>query len=67
MAWRIDVLRPRWRPSHEIREHHFDRQPVFAYLPGLLAVAGVAYINNWRQKTKDEVETHHPGEDRSSP
>lgn len=67
MAWRIDVLRPRWRPSHEIREHHFDRQPVLAYLPGVLAIVCVAYINNWRQERKDEVVADRRGEARSSP
>ena len=65
--WRIGVPRPHWRPSHEIRSHHFDRQPFIAYLPGLLAIACVAYVNSRRQEnSKDEarVEADRRGADR---
>lgn len=65
--WRIGVPRPSWRPSHEIREHHFDRQPSIAYLPGLLAIACVAYVNSRRQEKEEahaERQADHPAADR---
>ena len=46
MRWRLGVVPRPWRPSDQISHHHFDRQPVAAYLPGVAVIGALWWYNS---------------------
>ena len=58
--WRWGVVPREWRPSHHISSHHFDQQPVLAYLPGALAVILVFSYNFRRHQQQQQQQQQEP-------
>ena len=52
--WRRGVPRPLWRPSHHISHHHYDRQPLLAYAPGVLAIVLIFSYNARSQQESSQ-------------